>query len=363
MAKQYLSVYEETTRGQAPGAPARLYVPVTKGIEPKYTPKDESRKEFRGADTALGDTTVVRRESQFTTGPEMAALPGKATGLFLKHLFGFAGARATVDVTANKGILYPVAMPYGEGMPLVDKAICFEPNLDRAGITKSQRFGGNRWKSATITIKPGGDVVLSLEGQGAGDWVGPPGQAEIGGVLYPANPPFLASEAQFFIGSGAVRTGVAPDFTDIQPGTMKQFYPDDCTIKITNGLDDKPALNGVLGPSKTERTGQFSADVDFTQDFTDPANGFSSVEEYEATFAGPRTNSLLVVITSSVLVGATVEKFKWLFDFPLVRLAADAPDRDNEGKQQKLKAKWKTLYSNVTAYPVAMITVDDAADY
>lgn len=363
MGNQFLSIYEETTRGVTPGSPARLFVPVLKGIEPNFKPKDESRKEFRGNDTALGDASVLRRESQFTSNLELAALPGAETGLFLKHLFGFAGTRATVDVSGKKGMLYPKAMPYGTGMALVDKAIALEPNLDRDGVTASQKFAGYRPKSATIAIKPGGDITISFEGQGAGAWVGAPNQAAVGGVSFPTNSPFLFNEAAFYIGTGITRTGTAPDFTDIAPGTMAQFMPDECTIKINNGLDDKTILNGVAGPSKTERVSQFGSDIEFTLDFRDPATGFSSIDEFEATFTGPRTNSLLVVLTSSVLAGSATEKYKWVLDFPLVLLEADPPERDNEGKQQKCKMKWKTLYSSVTAYPVAMLTVDKAAAY
>lgn len=363
MANQYLPYCEETTRGTKPGSPSYKFLPITKGLVPKFDPKDEPRKEFRGADTALGDSSVVRRESAYTISPECYLYPGAEVGTLLKHLLGKAATRTTVDTSAYKGILYPVAMPYGTGAVLADKAIGFEPNMDRDGTTASQYFGGARFKNATLTIKPGDDITLALEGGGAGGWIGAANQAATANPTFPAASPYAYADAAFYVGSGATRTGTAPDYTDLAPGTMSQIQPDEFTLKIPNGLEDKSVLNGVKGPSKTERTAQFMAEVEFTLDFRDPASGFSSIDEFEAQFSGPRTNSIMVVITGTELAGAATQKYQEVIDLPLVQITIESPEADNEGKTVKAKIKGKTLYSYTTKYPLAWLRVDKAATY
>lgn len=277
--EQYLALYEETTRGTAPGSPDYLFLQIVKGF-PQFKPTDEPRKEFAGPNTALGDRSVRRKESMFTAPLEFLYRPGMETALFLKHVMGFAGTRSTVDTTAKKGIMYPSEpMPYGSGAPLGDKAIGLVSNLDEEGTTKAQTFGGARFKSLSATFKGTDEVTFSLEGQGAGAWVGPADQTATAGLSMPTIDPFNCSEIAYYIGTGITRTGSAPGFTDIAAGTMQRFYPDEVTLKITNGLDDKPQGDGLRGPSKTFRAGQFAVEVGITTDYADPSSGFSSADE------------------------------------------------------------------------------------
>lgn len=358
---QFLCLYEETTRGTQPGSPTRMFYPVIKGLAPKFKATDQPRKEFKGANTALGDSTVQRKESIFTFAPEMYIYPGKEINLKLKHLLGFSGIRATVDVSGKKGIFYPLTMPYGSGANLGDKAIGLEPNIDRDGATKSQVWGGWRPKSGTITIKPPEDVTIAFDGQGPGPFVGDPNQAETASTLFPSSTPFSYSDVKYYIGAGASRTGTAPDFTDLAVGTMNQFKPDNMTIKITNGLDDKFQGDGVRGPTKSERTSQFMVEIDFEIDFRDPASGFSSIDQFESLFEGPQTTSLMVVLDNGQLAGATTENYKWVIDVPLAQVECDSPDPDNEGKQVKAKYKLTRLFDSAVGYPIAIMTVDTAA--
>lgn len=363
MSEQLLALYEETTRGTKPGSPVYRFLPVISGLAPKFAPKDEPRKEFRGADTALGDSSVVRKDSQFTAAPNSYLYPGVEIGLFLKHLLGFAGTRAVVDTSAYKGILYPVTMPYGSGMSLVDKAIGLQPNIDRDGVTKSQDWNGARIKSATVNFKQGEDITITFEMQGAGPWVGAPGQTATAGASFTVAAPYSFSDATFYIGAGATRTGTAPDFTAIVPNTMSVFTPDDFTIKITNGLDDKITGNGIKGPSKSERVAQFGVQTDFTMDFRDPSSGFSSIDEFEAQFSGPRTASIMVVLNHPDLAGAATQKYQETIDQPLVQLSCESPDPDNGGKQVKAKFTCKSLSPTGGLKPLHWIRIDKASAY
>jgi hypothetical protein len=364
MANQFLPFCEETNRGDLPGSPAWKFLPVIKGLTPQFSPKDEPRKEFRGPDVALGDASVQRKESQFTVAPESYLYPGNEIGTLLKHLLGFSGTRAVVDTTGYRGILYPLAVPYGSGQNLADTALGFNPNVDRDGTTASQYHGGARLKSGTLTIKPGEDITIAFEGQGAGDWVGDPNQAVTGGVSFPLDTLiYHGSMAKYYIGSGASRTGTAPDYTAITPGTMTQFYPDDFTLKITNGLDDVIKGNGVRGPSVTNRTAQFDWTADFSVDFTDPASGFSSIDEFEAQYSGPRTNSLMVVITHTLLAGSATAYYEEVIDLPLGHVLSENPEADNEGKQRKVKFTVNRLAPAGGLKPLHWLRTDQASAY
>ncbi len=362
MAKQFLALVEEAARGTNPGAGFK-FLPLRSGLQPKFQPKDEPRKEFRGQDTALGDASVRRLSSAWNNTLELNAYPGAERGLLLKHALGFAGVRAVLDTSAYKGILYPIAMPYGLGAGLGDTAVGLIANTDEEGTTKSQYWGGGRIRSWSRSIKADEDVVDSFELGGPGPYVGAVDQAETAGAAFPAATPFLYSDAKFYIGAGISRTGVAPNFTDVGAGTMVQFQPDEFNMKVSLGLEDKTVLNGVQGPSKTHRNAQASIECDFTIDYRDPASGFSSADEFKATFSGPRTNSLLVVLESSELAGAATAKYTEIMDFPLMLLSSDGPERDNEGKTAPVKLSWKALLNSTVGYPFALITIDKASAY
>jgi hypothetical protein len=360
--EQYLAFYEETLRGTPPGSPVMRFLQLNKGW-PKFKAKDVPRPEFSGVSNAMGDRNVWRQESQYDWQPEFRYRPGIETALLLKHAGLVPGARTLLDGTAYKGLMYPVAMPYGSGMPLGTTALGIVPNLDEAGTTKSQVFGGDRFKSFTFTFKGTEEVMLSFDGGGAGDWVGAPDQVKTPGMSMPLVDPFNSSEVKYYIGSGISRTGTAPDFTDIAPGTMTQFFPEDLSLKVTTGLADKFVGNGLRGPSKTFRTGKLGIEVDLTIDYDDPASGFSSADEYKALFSGPRTNSILIVMTHTALAGAATASFQTIIDLPLLYLEADPRDPDNEGKTVQQKLKYKHLVDSNAVYPIGIMTVDRATAY
>lgn len=357
MANQYLALVEETTRGTDPGA-GYVFYPVTGSIQPQFNATDEPRKEFRGVDTALGDATVRRLSSAWEQSLAGYLYSGAELDLLLKHLLGHAGTRAEVDTTAYAGLFYPLAQPYGSGRPLGDSAIGVIPNTDEGGTTLSQYYGGGRIRSIAITGEPGSEVTMEATIGGAGPWVGDADQTAIAAPSFPAAAPFHFAEARFYIGSGITRTGVAPDFTDIAPGTMQTFMPDNFTLTLTNGLEDSEVANGVRGPSKTSRSGQFSGELTFTLDYEDPSTGFSSADEFKKTFAGPNTNSILIVLDNGQLAGAASENYQMIIDLPLLHLAPDTPERNSEGQQAKVSYTCTSLLNSTVGYPVGILTVN-----
>lgn len=363
MAEQFLTLVEETTRGTDPGS-GYLYLPVTGALQPTFNAKDEPRQEFRGNDSALGalSASIVRRESQWTHTIECPYYPGAETGLLFKHLLGKAGTRNTVDTSGKKGILYPLSQPFGTGRELANKAIGLWITYDKEGVAKKRYFGGGRIKSCTIKIEGTDDVKLSFEVQGPGEYIG----AEAAGDLTPTFPtatPFVSADCLAYIGAGITRTGTAPDFTALAPNTMAAFAPDSWTITITGGLDDKIVMNGVLGPSKTIRAGQFGVEVACPTDLSDPTSGFSSADEYDAIFSGASTNSLLIVLQSAELAGDTNTYYNATIDLPALLRKHETPARNSEGQQPTVNLNFQSLYSTTTDYPLALLTTDKAAAY
>lgn len=363
MSNQYLAFYEETTRGTAPGSPTYMFLPVLSNLTPKITFDDKPRVQFAGGDNALGDTSVIRREVGWTTTIKCYWYPGKETGLLFKHLFGFAGTRSVVDTSGYKGILYPKAMPYGTGNALADKAIAIVPNTDEQGTTKCQVFGGGRITDCKISAQGTDDVILEFTISGA--WIGSVDQTAIGGVSFPAANPYNSTDYKAYIGGTPVRTGSAPDYTDITAGTAVQFFPDSLDLTITNGLADKVAHGtGVQGKTKTYREKSFTWSIDTPIDYEDPASGFSSADEYKKLFAGPSTNNLVIVFDNGDLAGAATAKYTSTIDLPVGLLRnPDTIERNPEGKMPNYKMGFDRLYSATTNYPIAMVNVDKATAY
>lgn len=363
MPNQFLAIYEETTRGTAPGSPVYQFLPIISGLTPEINFDDKPREEFRGVDNALGDATVIRREQSWSYKLKCYWYPGKETGLLFKHLMGFAATRSVVETSGYKGILYPVAMPYGAGNTLVDKAIAIIPNTDEQGTTKCQVFGGGRVTECKITASGSDDIILEFSLAGA--WIGTIDQTAISGVSFPAANPYNSTEYKAYIGGTPTRTGTAPNYTALAVGTAVQFYPDSLDLTITNGLKDKIAHgSGVMGPTKTYRDASFNWSLDVPLDYEDPSSGFSSADEYKKLFTGPSTNNLMLVFDNGDLAGATTEKYTSIIDLPLGKLKnPGSVERNPNGKMPNLKLGFDRLLSSTTQYPIALLNVDKATAY
>jgi len=362
MAIQYLAIVEETTRGTDPGS-GYLFLPVMNNIQPTVKYDDQARKEFRGADTALGDSSVVRRSGQWSMSIECAYYPGIETGLFFKHLMGKAGTRTTLDTSAKEGIIYPLANLYGTGAELANKAIGLVANTDEGGTTKAQYYGGGRVKSIAIKGEGTDDVKLTIEVQGPAQFIGAADQTATAGASFPVAAPFSTDDCLLYIGAGISRTGTGPGYTAIGPGSMPAFRPDSFTITITSGNDDKTVMDGVLGPNKTFRAAQFKVEATCPTDYEDPSSGFSSADQFKNVFGGPTTSSLLVVMDSGDLAGAATATYSTKIDLANALINPDTPARKSDGTQPTINFTLSSLYNATTKYPVAVYTVDKATAY
>jgi hypothetical protein len=175
--------------------------------------------------------------------------------------------------------------------------------------------------------------------------------------------PYNSSDVLFYIGSGATRTGTAPNYTDIGPGTMNQFIPDSFDITIETGRKDKVVMNGVRGPSVTTKEGQLAISATFPVDVRRPGSGFSSGAAIEALHAGVAEHPIMMVMDSGDLAGATTQNYTWIEDFPRMALKPVNPDYNTQGKIPNASLEFSHLLSATTLYACAALTVDKEAAY
>lgn len=362
MAIQYLAIVEETTRGTDPTT-GYLFLPVMNSIQPSVAYDDQPRKEFRGADTALGDSSVVRRSGQWTMTIECAYYPGAETGLLIKHALGKSQTRVVADTTAYEGIVYPLAQPFGVGAELAEKAIGIVANTDEGGTTVSQYFGGGRIKSMAVMGEGTDDVKLTFEIQGPAEFIGAVDQTATAGVSFPTAAPFTTDDCLLYIGTGISRTGTGPDFTAIAAGTMDPYRPDSFSITVTNGLNDKQVMDGNLGPNKTFRESQLAVEVTTPIDYEDPSSGFSSADQFKLSYSGPQTSSILLIMDNGELAGSLTATYKTVVDLSNLLVNAETPERSSEGIQPTVSFTFSSLWDATAKYPVALFTTDQAATY
>jgi hypothetical protein len=185
-----------------------------------------------------------------------------------------------------------------------------------------------------------------------GPWISEPELAEVAGMSFPASKQIKSGNLTCFLGSGATLTGAAPLYSDIAAGTMPQFMPDDLTLKLGPGVDDKYKMNGEEGPSVTERTGPIKHAAEFTIDFSDPASGWSSYDAWKAHYSGIQYAPLLLKMDTGELCGSVSETRKLLIYYPKMKISCEPVDRKNDGSKAKIKFKLESLVDASIGYSV-----------
>jgi hypothetical protein len=361
MANQYGAFVEEAVRGTDP-ASGYFFIPLMDALQPDSNYDDQPRSEFRGADTGQGDSSVVRRDGQWVYNFKFAYYPGVEIGTLLKHALGFAGTRSPIDTSAYEGILYSLTDIYDTG-PLGTTALGFVMNSDEGGTTKAQYYGGGRITSLVFDFQNVDDVLISGTIQGPAEYIGTADQTATEGASFPVASPFSTDDCLFYIGAGISRTGTLPNFTAIAKGTMDTFKPDNLTLTITNGINDKNVMDGVLGPSKTYREAQWNIEVSAAIDYEDPAANFSSADQFKLQFSGPQTSSLLIIMDSGEVAGDTTTTYSSIIDLANAQIVLDTPNRQSDGTQPTTNVNLTSLWSAVAGYAIGFFTTDKASAY
>jgi hypothetical protein len=341
--KQFLAIAEQTVRGEAPENPQYLAYPVKGKLEPEPDFKEEEASEWRGIDSAQGNTG--ENEERTSTSQKYAwesrIYPGSELALLLKYIFGTASAPVALsapDDAASRYLFHTTSEKYGEGTPLLDGALMLVPNTRKGSSTYSQEFLGHRPKDLDLSFKGGEAAEMKINFM-SGPWIGDPEQAPIEGVEFPQTKAFR-SVPKVYLGAGAAVTGPAGAYTDFAPGTMAAAKPDDLTVKMDLGEDDVWKMNGVEGPSVTERKKSIGITVEYTHDFADPSNGWSSYDAWTARFGGIQFLPFMLILDSPELVtGCDTQKYQLGLYVPRMKITPEPVDRKNDGSKDKVKFK------------------------
>jgi hypothetical protein len=340
-AKEYLALCLQTARNALPEVPSYLFYKVSGNLEPDPDYKEGAVHEWGAADTSQGDVEDERTSTAWKYAWESRVFPGEEFLLIMTHLLGGAAAPIALeapDAAATRNILYTVSEIFGDGGSLGDQAIAIIPNTKAGANTYSQNFLGGRMKDAEFDFKGGEALMLKMTMMG-GPWISAPEQPAIAGVAYPAAKA-LRSKPKVYLGDGAALTGVAPDYTDFLPGTMLLAKPDDLTIKIEPGHDDKFKMDGEDGPSTTERTGAWKISMEYTHDFADPAAGHSTYDAWKAQFSGVSYVPVMIVLDSGEKIpSCTNATYQVAWYCPKMKISTDRVDRKNDGTKPKVKVK------------------------
>lgn len=355
--KQYLAFCEQDARDALPGSPAYKFYPVEGKLDPTPEYKDGAIKEWRGQDTAQGGVEADRSSTAFKYSWESRLFPGAELVMLFTHLFGTADAGTALsapDAAAKRYMFQTASELFGDGAALADKALALVPHTGKPGsaTTTCQQFLGFRIKDAELDFK-GGEFAKLKANLMTGPWAGLPEQTAIAGVSFPAAKG-LRSAPKLYLGAGATLTGTAGAYTDFAPGTMAACKPDDLTIKLTPGHDDKYKMNGIEGPSVTEKTGAWAVEISYTHDFADPSSGWSSYDAWYAAFGGIQYLPVMVVLDSKEIIpSCTAQVYSLGLYVPKMQISFDVPERKNDGSKPKIKVTLKHFIDpavNVAAF-------------
>lgn len=339
--KQYVALSQQTARAELDAVPVFSFYPVKGKIEPELDLKEEPVKEWRAQDTAQGDVSDDRTSTGWKYSLEGRVYPGDELAMLLKFLMGHAAdpvAFSAPNAAASKQIFSTATEMFGDDAELLDGAIAIIPNTAKGATTYSQAYIGGRPKDMDLSFKGGEAAELTMNFTG-GPWIGAVEQAAIAGVAFPSSKAFR-SVPKVYLGTGATLTGTAPDFTDFVPNTMPVCKPDDLSIKFDSGIEDVYKMNGIEGPSVSERKKQWGVSLEYTHDFADPASGWSSYDAWAARFSGIQYAPCMIVLDSSEIVPlCSTQTYQLALYLPKVKITVEQPDRKNDGSKTKIKVK------------------------
>ncbi|MBI5827658.1 MAG: hypothetical protein HZB22_08025 [Deltaproteobacteria bacterium] len=355
----YLAIGEEAVRGVGESANVG-FIPILNPGIPKVEFDEKKRKEFRGEDSLLGDTTFLRMSRRWNTSldipffTEAGSTKGMAATL-LKHFFGKASTGQNGATGQYHHMMSPVADPFSSSN-LGTRALTVNLNINEGQSMVNRPFTGGRVKSLSLEQESGSSLKLTA---------GLIGQKREASTASINNPVFAAENLRcdynnLKVYTGAItRVGSAPDYTGFTFAAATQIKPDKVSIKVENGMEDALRLSGVDYPDKT-RMGQFKLTMDMTLDWEDPSSGFSSVAEFNNwVFAASSTNFFLHWDTGTQ--AGTGDNHGLYVDLPLMQRKGGDPQYKTD-KDPMVTLKYEGLLDTAnTGYLIGILLKNTAA--
>jgi hypothetical protein len=338
--KLYMAVGEEATRGTAQSATVG-FVPLSNPSIPDADFKDESRKEYRGEDSQKGDFQARRNSQGWTSSLNMPFYTEAGTvkgimGTILKHFFGGATSAQNATTGQYLHMMSERSNPFAAAN-LGDKALTLNLNLNEGDTMRLWPFIGGRLKSLTFNQETGSQLIVIAEimGQRRGSTA-----SEIGTVVMPAEA-LRCDYPSFKLWTGTItRTGTGPNFTQFAFGSATAIKPDKFTCKIDAKREDIIRLSGLNYPDVT-RCGKFEVTMEFTIDFSDPAAGFSAVDDINSWFAALSETNFCAQWDTGTQAG-TGDNHMLILDLPRMLRLGGKPEYDLE-KDPMVTLKYRGL--------------------
>ena len=317
MAKNqfYLAVGEEAARGTAESTTVG-FIPVDTATFPTFEPADEPVLDFRGEQTALGDSRYRRNSEKWSASFDIPMFTESGTtagmmGTILKHFFGGSSSSENASTGQYIHMLYPVSDPFVTGN-LGATALTLNTNITQnASTIQNHVFDGGRVSALTFTQAVGSPLKVSASFMGQQHTV----STAIATPTYAAENLLCDYDKLSAYFGTITRTGTAPDYTDFTFASATQVCPDSITVTIANGLNDKQVLCGSKYPSKSN-LGKYTCTVEMTIDFEDPATGFSSYDDFVAWHSALSTTNLFLNWDTGTTAG-TGDKHSFGLDIPV----------------------------------------------
>ncbi len=354
--KIYLAIGEETARGTAESTNVG-FVPLISPSIPKSEFDDKPRGEFRGDDSALGESTILRMSQKWSASlecPFFTEAGGTLKAAIADLIYHFFGGKASGQNGATGQyyhMIYPVTDPYS-----ASKALTLNYNVNEGAVQKNWPFVGGRVKAVSFDQEPGQTLKMTAE------LFGQKRNAAATAVPTPTYPAenLRCDYNNLKVYTGAItRTGVGPGFTSFALGGATQIKPDKMSLKLENGAEDVLRISGLDYPDKT-RMGRFKATLELTIDWEDPASGFSSVDEFTAWYTSASATNFFLHWDTGTQAG-TGDTHQLFIDLPVMQRMGGEPDY-NLDKDPMITLKYEGLFdAAVCKYLVGIIIKNTVA--
>ena len=340
--KIYLAIGEEAARGTVESTNVG-FVPLISPSIPKSEFDDKPRGEFRGDDSALGESTILRMSQKWSASLECPFFTEAGGGLkaaIADLIYHFLGGKSSAQNGATGQyyhMIYPVIDPYSTG-----KALTLNFNINEGAVVKNWPFVGGRVKAISFDQEPGQAMKMTAE------LFGQKRNAAATAVPTPVYPAenLRCDYNNLKVYTGAItRTGTGPGFTGFTFGGATQIKPDKISLKLENGAEDVLRISGLDYPDKT-RLGRFKATLELTIDWEDPASGFSSVDEFTAWYTSASATNFFLHWDTGAQAG-TGDNHQLYIDLPVMQRMGGEPDY-NLDKDPMITLKYEALFDAAT---------------
>ncbi len=359
MAKSvmYAAIGEESSRGTAQVSTVG-FIPLSNPVVPNYEPEDTKRKEVRGEDSVLGDTSARRMGEKWSASLEIPFFTEAGTtvgmiGTLLKHFFGKATSVQNATTGQYAHIIYPVPDPFASGN-LGTKALTLNMNLNEGATMRNYPYIGGRIKSITLDQEPGQPLKITVEcfGQNRASTT-----SELGSAAFAAeNLRCDASNLTVYTGT-ITRVGTAPNFTDITFGSATSFTPDKISLKLENGFTDINRLDGNIYAGITRVNGQFKATMELTIDWA--TSGFNSVNEFNSRVAAVSETNFAMHWDSGTQAG-TGDNHGLIIDLPRMQRVGGLPEFSLENDPM-ISLSYEGFFDSTTTQYLAGLLLKNTA--